>query len=205
MFFISRFRKHRARYATFHKNTRMKLKLGILLIILTIINCNPKKQNESKNSPEIFRTNYGKINDKNLKLKFGDSIEFDIDNQKINAIVLDIKQENNENWFGLCFLNNNQLFGRKIPQGFNGDCIDLYDLTFLNEKGLNNYKILKNIKINFNKVGFGSDSPVINESEILRDYNWGIKLRKKEETPCEKKLRKLDPVNECYFALNKIE
>ena len=183
----------------------MKLKIGFLFIILTLTNCNPKKQNKSKNTPEIFLTNYGKIDDKNLKLKFGDLIEFVIKNQKINAIVLDIKQENNENWFGLCFLNNNRLFGRNIPQGFNGDCIELYDLTFLNERGLIDYKVLKNLKINFKKVGFGSDSPAINETEVLRDYKLGIELRKKIETPCEKKLRNLNPVNECYFPLNQIE
>ncbi|MCZ2084502.1 MAG: hypothetical protein LC112_09525, partial [Flavobacteriales bacterium] len=83
--------------------------------------------------------------------------------------------------------------------------IDLYDLTFLNEKVLNNYKILKNLKINFDKVGFGSDSPVIKQEEIMRDYKNGIEQRKNKETPCEKKLRFLNPTNECYFELSKIQ
>ena len=200
-----RLRQYPKRYATFHKTERMKLNTSFLLILFLLINCSPKEKKENGIMPEIFRTNYGKINDKNLKLKFGELIEFQIQNQKISAVVLDIKQENNENWFGLCFLNNNQLFGRKIPQGFGGECINLYDLTFINENGLSHYKIVRKLQIDFNKVGFGSDSPVINVEEILRDYIWGINQRKKSETPCEKKLAKLNPTNECYFPLNQIE
>ncbi|MCE3074262.1 hypothetical protein [Chryseobacterium gwangjuense] len=170
------------------------------------MNCNTKTSKEENNNvAEIFRTNYGKINDKKLRLKFGDLIELKIQDKTIRAIVLDIQQENTDNWFGLCFLNNNQLFGRRIPQGFDGDCIDLLDFTFINEKGLKTYKILKSIKIDFEKVGFGSDSPAINENEILRDYKEGIEKRKQKETPCEKKISKLDPVNECYFPITKIE
>ena len=183
----------------------MKIIFRTLLAMLTLTSCHTKTENQPQNTPEIFLTNYGKIDDKNLKLKFGELIEFEINDQKINAVVLDIKQESNENWFGICFLNNNLLFGRKIPQGIGGNCIYLYDLSFVNEKALNNYKILEKLKIDFTKVGFGSDSPVINQEQILRDYKYGIEQRKKKETPCEKKLELLDPTNECYFELNEIQ
>lgn len=183
----------------------MRKTIGIFLLIITLTNCSLKNQNGSQDYKEIFSTNFGKIDDTNLQLKFGDLVEFEIDNQKINAIVLDISQEENENWFGICFLNKNQLFGRRIPNGYVGDCIDLFDLTFINEKGLKNFKILEKLIIDFNKVGCGSNSPVNNLNEILRNYERGIKQRELMETPCDKKLRNLNPINECYFPLEKIK
>ena len=87
------------------------MKIRILLLILFITNCNPKNSKlEDDNSPDIFLTNYLKVNDKNLKLKFGDLVEFNIGGENIKAIVLDISPENDGNWFGLCFLNGNQIF-----------------------------------------------------------------------------------------------
>ena len=168
------------------------------------MSCSPENKNSSQNTPEIFATNFGKIDDKNLKLKFGDLVEFEINNQKINAIILDITLEENEYWFGLCFIKNNRLFGRRIPEGFGGECIELFDITYLNEKGLNNFKLINNLKIEYDKVGTGSNSPVINYEEILRDYEQGLENRKKSETPCKEKLKMLDPINECYIGIDKI-
>ena len=182
------------------------MKIRILLLILFITNCNPKNSKlEDDNSPDIFLTNYLKVNDKNLKLKFGDLVEFNIGGENIKAIVLDISPENDGNWFGLCFLNGNQIFWRKIPKGFVGHCVDLFDFSYINEKALSNCKILKNIKINFKKIGRGMDSPTKNIQDILRNYKMGIAERKKKQTPCEDKLGKLNPVNECYFPFSKIQ
>ena len=182
------------------------MKIYQFLIIILFVSCNPKKNDlQNQNVPEIFRTNYGKINDVNLKLKFGDIVKLNIENQNIEAIVLDIKQEDNINWFGLCFLAKEKLFGRKIPKGFGEDCIELFDFSYLNEKGLTNYTVVKNLKINFEKVGFGSDSPVLNYEELLRNYRFGLERRKLKETPCGKKSLTLKSVNECYINLGKIE
>ena len=182
------------------------MKIYQLLFIILFVSCNPKKSDlQNQNVPEIFRTNYGKINDENLKLKFGDIIKLKIENKYIEAVVLDIHQEDNINWFGLCFLTNGKVFGRKIPKGFGEDCIELFDLSYLNEKGLANYTVVKNLKINFEKVGFGSDSPVLNYDELLRNYKFGIQRRKLKETPCGKKSLTLKSVNECYVDLQNIE
>ena len=182
----------------------MKVKAVLFLAISFLISCNEINSKTDSNVSDEFKTNYGKIDDTNLKLKFGDVVEFNIENQKVKAIILDIKQENYENWFGLCFINGNKLFGRRIPHGFGGNCVDTFDFTYLNEKGLKNYTILKKEKINFDKVIPGSDSPVYKLEDILRDYYAGIKKRKIAETPCDKKLRMLDPINECYYNFNKI-
>ncbi len=182
----------------------MKSIIGIFSVLIFLISCCPKNKNETQNTPEIFSTNYGKIDDQNLKLKYGDIVELEINNQKIRALVLDIKNEESEFWFGLCFVQNNQLFGRRIPQGFGGKCVELFDITYLNEKGLNHLKIVDKLKINFNIVGTGSNSPVMNEKEILRDFERGLELRNQKETPCDKKLGTLEPINECYIKLEKI-
>ena len=182
----------------------MKLIIGILSIFIFLMSCSPENKNSSQKISETLSTNFGKIDDKNLNLKFGDLVIFEIYNQKINAIILDIKLEENEYWFGLCFIKNNQLFGRRIPQGFGGECIELFDITYLNEKGLNNFKLINNLEINYDKVGIGSDSPVINYDEILRDYERGLENRKKSETPCKEKLKMLDPINERYIGIDKI-
>ncbi|KFC18194.1 hypothetical protein [Epilithonimonas lactis] len=182
------------------------MKVRILFLILFITNCNPKNSKlEDDNSPNIFLTNYWKVDDKNLKLKFGDLVEFNIGKENIKAIVLDISPENDGNWFGLCFLNGNQIFGRKIPQGFGGHCVDLCDFSYLHENAISNYKVLKNIKVNFKKIGRGMDSPTKNLQDILRDYRNGLEVRKKKQTPCEDKLGELNPVNECYFPLSKFQ
>jgi hypothetical protein len=177
----------------------------LLLIILLLISCNQKKDDtQIKNVPEIFRTNYGKIKDENLKLKYGDIVKLNIKNQYIEAIVLDIKQEDNIKWFGLCFLENQKLFGRKIPKGFGEDCIELFDFSYLNEKGLTNYTVVKNLKIKFKKVGIGSNSPVLNYKELLRDYKFGLERRKLKETPCSKKSLTMKSINECYVDIESI-
>lgn len=43
------------------------------------------------------------------------------------------------------------------------------------------------------------------EKNIERDYNLGIENRRKIQTPCAEKLLELNPVNECYINLKKIE
>ena len=49
------------------------------------------------------------------------------------------------------------------------------------------------------------DSPTKNLQDILRNYKNGLEVRKKKQTPCEDKLRELNPVNECYFPLSKFQ
>ena len=118
---------------------------------------------------------------------------------------MDIKKEDSNYWFGICFLNGNELFGRKIPQGFSGDCIELYDLSYVKDESLKNFIVSKNIKLNYEIISAGSDSPITDLKDIERDYNLGIKNRKKPQTPCKEKLLELSPVNECYINIKKIE
>lgn len=92
----------------------------------------------------------------------------------------------------------------KIPDGISGNCIELLDLTYLNEKGFVDCKITSNEKLNFNKIGVGADSPALHIKDVSRDYKWGIDERKKKETSCDEKFRNLYPVNECYLSIQKI-
>ncbi|UJF29360.1 hypothetical protein L0B70_11015 [Kaistella sp. 97-N-M2] len=184
----------------------MKRNLSLIFIFTIFLTCTPKNSDNIKNEiPENLRVNYGKIDDKNLKLKFGDLIEISMSNKIFKGIVLDIKKQDSNYWFGICFLNGNKLFGRKIPHGFNGDCIELYDLSYVKDESLKNFKVSKNMKLNYEIISAGSDSPIIDLKNIERDYNLGIENRRKIQTPCAEKLLELNPVNECYINLKKIE
>ena len=61
-----------------------------------------------------------------------------------------------------------------------------------------------NIEINKKKIGIGSMSPTSNKEELERDYQRGIEQRRKEQTECRKSVYMQNPVNECYFQINKI-
>lgn len=177
-----------------------------IVLLLFLFSCNT---NEHKDSgfkiPEMFKTNYKKQELKNSKLKYGDIVVFSFKNQEIEAVVLDIEQDNSTTWFGLCFIKNGKLFGRKIPDGISGNCIELFDIIYLDEKGLVNFEIASNENLNFDKIGNGSKSTASNIEDIYRDYTRGLDERKKKESPCAEKFNNLYPINECYLSLELIK
>lgn len=170
-----------------------------LFIVIIFAHCSP---NEATSVPEMFRTNYGKIDDKTLPLKFGDLVR--VTGSQVDAIVLDVKNEEGVNWFGLCFMQNNSLFARRIPNGYSSSCLQLLDFTYVKETGLDALKRIGTVPIDFNKIGIGADGAAINREEILRSFEIGVKERQRPETPCEAKVSTLEPVNGYYRNLQEI-
>ncbi len=140
-----------------------------------------------------------------MALQFGQLIKFEIDNQEVKAIVLDFDQDDEGIWYGMCFLNQNKLFGRQIPSGLiNTTCVDLLDLTYLHNKALKSYEVVEQYDIDTIQVGIGSLTPVKDHIELLRDYKAGLEQRNKVQTPCNEDISGLNPVRECYFELKKV-
>ena len=177
----------------------MRKYLFLLSITITFVSCS---SNEANPVPEIFRTNYGKVNDKPLPSRFGDLVR--VSGSQIDAVVLDIKEEEGINWFGLCFMRNNSLFARHIPSGYSGSCLQLLDFTYVKETGLEALKKVGTVSIDFNKVGIGANGAATNKEEILRSFENGIKERQRPETPCEAKANTLEPVNGYYRNLQEV-
>lgn len=85
------------------------------------------------NSDHLFSPNWEQLNLDNFTLSFGDIVFLKQENHIIQGIVLDFSQDNGGQWYGICFLEKNKLFGRKIPSGFSKNTVNLLDLTYLNE------------------------------------------------------------------------
>ena len=141
-----------------------------------------------------------------LAVKFGQVLKFDNDSIDLTAIVLDFNEDEGGQWIGVCFIDRDRLFGRRIPNGMNsGKCIDLLDLTYIRKDALIGYQIIGMIPVNRTKVGIGSQSPVVDPDGIIRDFVRGMARRKERQTPCDKGL--LDPasVRECYLDIGTIK
>ncbi len=179
----------------------MKLIL-INIFILTLVSC---KEDSNVNSiPEMFRTNYSKYKDKKFELQFGDLVQ--IRNSEFKGIIYDISEDEDGIWYGIIFIDKqDRLFGRSIPSGISNDCIQLFDFTYLNQRGINSITKISIIKLDNYKIGVGSRSTAMDEHDLIRDYMMGIERRKRIETPCSEKLKTLEPLNENYIDMNVIK
>lgn len=179
----------------------MKTSSQIALILsLFLLGCS---QNIGSN--DFFRPDWTGIDTAKMELKVGQVIKFEIDSQQVSAIVLDFDSDEGGVWYGMCLLNNNNLFGRQIPSGLMGaDCVDLLDMTYLNHNDMEQYETVGYLNIDIKKVGIGSISPVSNYSEIFSSFTFGLKQRKKKQTPCGEGLADVNAVRECYFDIEKI-
>ncbi len=178
----------------------------ILTIGLLISSCNNKTTTLSESIPEMMQPNWTELDIESFPVKFGQILKFDNDSAEITAIVLDFSDDEGGEWIGVSFIDQNRLFGRQIPNGLNNmKCLDLLDLTYIQRAALIDFEVLETISVNKAKIGIGGRSPATNFIEIKRNYNWGIEQRKKEQTPCDKALTELNPVNECYFEIEKVK
>lgn len=142
----------------------------------------------------------------NIPVKFGQILQFSNDSIQLEAIILDFDEDEGGKWIGLCFIDNNRLFGRQIPSGIiNTTCLDLLDFSYLQIDGLINFKVIQTMNINKTKIGIGAISPVRNLTELNRDFKHGIVQREKIQIPCGQGLTDLNPVRECYFEIEKIK
>lgn len=175
----------------------------ILVIAFFIFSCN---NISLKNSiPENMQPDWTGISLDNIPVKFGQILQFNKDSIQLTAIVLDFDEDEGGKWIGLCFIDNNRLFGRQIPSGLiNTTCLDLLDFSYLHIDGLKNFNVIQTENVNKEKIGVGAISPVLNLAELDRDFKRGIAQREKEQTPCDQGLADLYPVRECYFEIEKI-
>jgi hypothetical protein len=178
---------------------------------------------KSNSSPDILRPSWQGIKTSELVFDIGDLICIRDSNFYYAAILLDLDSDSAGIWYGLCLTNfrdtikpnlstldNLFLFGRQIPSGLiNTQCIDCYDLTYINDKGLimdrNKFSLIEHINYNPLKIFIGSDSPTMDLSGLVRDYQRGIEQRKKEPDDCKTSIYKLDAVRERFFPFTKIK
>ena len=182
---------------------KKKMKLHLTKIIFSLILISGCNMSNEKNQNDFFKPNWKGLNLENFSLEFGEEIE--LESHKIRGVVLDFSKDEGGKWYGVCFLNKENLFGRQIPSGFSKDCIDLLDFTFIHQSIIDSLKRNGKRKIDINKVGIGSIDAAKEIEEIIISYNYGIEQRNKEQTPCGKNIMNLNPVNECYFQIAKIE
>lgn len=184
----------------------MKQFYQLFFTLVILVSCNSKEHKDSNfKVPEIFYTNYKNSKTQNSKFKYGDILQFELNNRKIEGIIIDIDSEINENWIGICFISNGKLFGIKIPDGITNNCIELLDITYIKEQNINSFKNVSSENLNFSKIGIGSKGTADNIEGIFRDFDTGIQNRKKTESSCDEKFKILDPINECYFTLQQIK
>lgn len=177
---------------------------NIIILFLTtfFLSCNSNEN--SINTPDFFQPNWQEINLSEFRFKFGDKIQFEVEGQTRKGVIVDFSEDEGGKWIGICFINKENLFGRQIPSGFSNNCVDLLDISYLNEKGFDEIEIVGKYEIDKKKIGIGSKSPTSNKEELERDYQKGIEQRIKEQTKCGESIKMLNPVNECYFQINNI-
>jgi hypothetical protein len=187
-------------------NLKMIRILVLIAFGLLMFGCNNQTVKTAEKVPVDMQPDWKGIDIDKLPVKFGQILKFEKDSIIINAVVIDFNKDEGGIWVGLCFINNNKLFGRQIPSGLiNTKCLDLLDLTYLNIKGLEQYQIVDNLMIAKHKIGIGSMSPATDLNGLRQTFEYGIEQRKKEQTPYNKGLTDLNPVRECYFEIEKIE
>ncbi len=177
----------------------MKISFSLLLSFL-LFGCG--NSTSPQLIPETLKINYGKYKNRKLDLAFGDIVQ--VNNTQYKGIVCDISEDEGGLWYGIIFMKNDSLFGRKIPDGFGSECILLFDFTYLNYKGVSSVTKISKVNLDFDKIGCGAKSTAENENDLTRDYLNGIERRVFKETPCGEKLTMLDPVNEYYRSLGEI-
>jgi hypothetical protein len=171
-----------------------------LLCVFLLSGCSSKE-----GAMDLFRPNWTGIDTTELKFKFGQVVNFDVDSQQISAVVLDFDKDEGGIWYGLCFLDEGKLFGTQIPSGLvNTICIDLLDLTYLNDSTVHEFEIQDNLQVDISKVGVGRISPVTNYVDLAYDFNRGIEARKKDPIPCDEGMLDSNAHRQRYFELEKI-
>lgn len=178
----------------------------ISIIIITLIfmfSCG--LPNDNKKLTSSVSPNWKGIDTSQFKAKFGQVLLFEIDSTNVKGVVLDFSQDDGGKWTGVCFINENRIYGRQIPDGlFAPSCVDLIDLTYIHEEVLSNYQIENTIKVDVSKIEVGAINTAINAEEIKFLFDWGISQRLKPQTPCTEGLLDVEAVRECYFKINKI-
>lgn len=172
-----------------------------IIIFFSLFGCNP--DSNKLISAHSHRT---EINFDSLPVQLGNVIEFKIDSLIIDGIVLDFDKDEAGTWIGICFIVNNRLFGRQIPNGLiNTSCEDRLDLVYINSKVFPVFTFIDSIQVNKEKIKIGSITTVSTPDAILKQFIYGRNQRTKQQTPYNEKIFDLDAVRECYFDFKMIE
>lgn len=166
--------------------------------------CSPS----SNNTLNQFKPNWEGIDISTLDLQFGQEIAITINHVDVPVIVVDFNDDEagEKTWYGFCFINNHQLFGRQIPSGFiNTTCVDLLDFIYLETSLLENYCHIKYHQLDRDQISMGSIEIPNNYAALLSSYRYGMVLREKTQAPCTKNITSRTAVRECYFPLEKIK
>lgn len=180
----------------------MKIWVLTFLTLLSISSCSVNQNKEE--TMDFFKPNWEGLNFEKFAFKFGDKFAFSSNNQLRQGIILDFYEAEDGQWYGVCFLNKDQLFGRQIPSGFSEKCIDLLDLSYLHEDNLKKLEYVERVNIDVEKVGIGAKRVDNSLLKLKNGFDYGLEQRKKEQTDCNEGKFSLNPVNECYFELDKI-
>jgi hypothetical protein len=191
----------------------MRKLLLISILTFLITSCENKKSDNFH--PDIMKPNWDGIKTEKLKFKIGDVVSIFIDKQYYIGVVMDFNQDQAGIWYGICLSDYrwvvpNQkdisvlnFFARKIPSGFNGNCIDSYDLTYLNENSsTKNIRVVDNLKIDINKISIGASSPAKDLKQLESNYFNGIKVRQQKPTECGEEIMNSKRVAERYFNID---
>lgn len=186
--------------------------IRFLSLFLIILSCGQTTENMH---PEIMKPDWTDIDFDKLKIKIGDIISIKTETKILSGIVLDINKDEMGIWYGICLskanieksnLKDTLFFGRQIPNGSaNATCINCFDLTFLNEKGINqNLTVLQNLKLNRDNISIGAIGAAIDISEMENEYKFGLEKRLNKPTDCGEKVLSTDRVDERYMSLNEV-
>lgn len=178
------------------------IRLVLLAILILIISCTTNQSNMQAQS--LFQPNWEELNLSEFTYAFGDKIKFVFDNNERQGVIIDFSEDEGGKWYGICFLNKEELFGRQIPSGFSGDCVDLLDVSYLNEAAIDMLSKIGTYDINIEKVGIGARNSASKLESLEGDYTRGIEQRNKEQTDCKKSSFALNPIHECYFLIDTI-
>jgi hypothetical protein len=187
------------------------------LMVTSIISC-------TSNPPDdLFRPSWQGIKTSDLVFSMGDLISIKDSNFYYAAILLDVDSDSSGIWYGLCFTDFKNsfkpdlrssdslfLFGRQIPHGLiNTQCIDCYDLSYINENGLMknkaNFSLIGHINYNPLKINIGSESATMELTRLISDYRWGIERRLMKPDDCKTGIFKLNAVRERFFPFSMIK
>ena len=188
-----------------------------LLLLSILVSCNFRQ------SSDLLRPDWKGIDTSKTDFKMGDCIYIYDSNKYYAALLFDLDIDSAGVWYGFCFtnycdsikpdfnfINSSLLFGRQIPcRLINTQCIDCYDLAYLNELGLtknqNKMGLIGHFKYDNLKIRIGSISPSYDISGLISFYKYGIEQRKKKPDNCKESMFKLNAITERYFPIDMIK
>ena len=162
----------------------------VLLFFFLVISCQDKIGYGDLH-PDLMKPKWDNVKSDKLKFKIGDVISIYPDKYCYLGVILDFDKDESGIWYGISLsnyrwispnkkkINDLDFFGRRISSGFTGDFIDCFDLVYINEKTIDKrVHLVKNVKVDINKISIGSIYPITNLRQIETEYVNGVKERR---------------------------